>query len=253
MDTRLQEGIIGFLLFVVGKENHTSNFICKWGNFLMCKRVFRSALPFFLGGGGGGAWHACNCNMYMISIEFDMVLKQFNLNISQSNNFVFNGNIGDLLSDVSDQFLSNLTTKLHNLSHEYVWMSLIFIWEPRAENAKEILQRFWWSGVWIWEILRWWSTCPPPPPHPLSPYPQSRFKGDEFIYISLRQKKKTLDSVLSCVNQFDMPWCDVRYNRIMLVDTSFSCADHYFRSHEKETSKCLHCFICEDFNRCGLN
>ena len=29
MDTRLQEGIIGFLLFVVGKENQTANFICK--------------------------------------------------------------------------------------------------------------------------------------------------------------------------------------------------------------------------------
>ena len=29
MDTKLQEGIIGFLLFVVGKENQTVNFICK--------------------------------------------------------------------------------------------------------------------------------------------------------------------------------------------------------------------------------
>ena len=29
MDTRLQEGIIGFLLFVVGKENQTANFICE--------------------------------------------------------------------------------------------------------------------------------------------------------------------------------------------------------------------------------
>ena len=47
MDTRLQEGIIGFLLFVVGKENQTANFICKWGNSLMCKTVVRSALPFF--------------------------------------------------------------------------------------------------------------------------------------------------------------------------------------------------------------
>ena len=47
MHTRLQEGIIGFLLFVVGKENQTANFICKWGNSLMCKTVVRSALPFF--------------------------------------------------------------------------------------------------------------------------------------------------------------------------------------------------------------
>ena len=47
MDTRLQEGIIGFLLFVVRKENQTANFICKWGNSLMCKTVVRSALPFF--------------------------------------------------------------------------------------------------------------------------------------------------------------------------------------------------------------
>ena len=47
MDTRLQEGIIGFLLFVVGKENQTANFICKRGNSLMCKTVVRSALPFF--------------------------------------------------------------------------------------------------------------------------------------------------------------------------------------------------------------
>ena len=76
MDTRLQEGIIGFLLFVVGKfllfvvgkENQTANFICKCGNSLMCKTVVRSALPFFflllffLGGGGGGAWHTCHCN-----------------------------------------------------------------------------------------------------------------------------------------------------------------------------------------------
>ena len=29
MDTRLQEGIIGFLLLVVGKENKTANFIFK--------------------------------------------------------------------------------------------------------------------------------------------------------------------------------------------------------------------------------
>ena len=29
MDTRLQEGIIGFVLFVVGKENQTAKFICK--------------------------------------------------------------------------------------------------------------------------------------------------------------------------------------------------------------------------------
>ena len=29
MDTRLQEGITGFLLFVVGKENQTANFIRK--------------------------------------------------------------------------------------------------------------------------------------------------------------------------------------------------------------------------------
>ena len=29
MDTRLQEGIIGFLLFVVGKENQIANFIYK--------------------------------------------------------------------------------------------------------------------------------------------------------------------------------------------------------------------------------
>ena len=29
MDTRLEEGIIGFLLFVVRKENQTANFICK--------------------------------------------------------------------------------------------------------------------------------------------------------------------------------------------------------------------------------
>ena len=27
MDARIQEGIIGFLLFVVGKENQTANFI----------------------------------------------------------------------------------------------------------------------------------------------------------------------------------------------------------------------------------
>ena len=47
MDTRLQEGIIGFLLFVVGKENQTANFICKGGNSLMCKTVVRSAF-FFL-------------------------------------------------------------------------------------------------------------------------------------------------------------------------------------------------------------
>ena len=47
MDTRLQEGIIGFLLFVVGTENQTANFICKRGNSLMCKIVVRSALPFF--------------------------------------------------------------------------------------------------------------------------------------------------------------------------------------------------------------
>ena len=47
MDTRLQEGIIGFLLFVVGKENQTANFICKRGNSLMCKTVVKSALPFF--------------------------------------------------------------------------------------------------------------------------------------------------------------------------------------------------------------
>ena len=47
MDTRLQEGIIGFLLFVVGKEKQTANFICKWGNSLMCKRVVRFALLFF--------------------------------------------------------------------------------------------------------------------------------------------------------------------------------------------------------------
>ena len=67
MDTRLQEGIIGFLLFVVGKENQTDNFICKWGNSLMCKTVVRSALPFFLllfyfilfl------AWHTCHCNFH---------------------------------------------------------------------------------------------------------------------------------------------------------------------------------------------
>ena len=29
MDTRLQEGIIGFVLFVVGKENQTANVIFK--------------------------------------------------------------------------------------------------------------------------------------------------------------------------------------------------------------------------------
>ena len=70
MNTRLQEGIIGFLLFVVGKGNQTANFICKGGKTLMCKTVVRSALPFFssfffflsffffffL------AWHACHCN-----------------------------------------------------------------------------------------------------------------------------------------------------------------------------------------------
>ena len=47
MDTRLQEGIIGFLLFVVLKENQTANFICKWGNSLMCKTVVKSAFPSF--------------------------------------------------------------------------------------------------------------------------------------------------------------------------------------------------------------
>ena len=64
MDTRLQEGIIGFLLFVVGKENQTANFICKWGNSLMYKTVVRFAFFFsssfffffFL------AWHTCHCN-----------------------------------------------------------------------------------------------------------------------------------------------------------------------------------------------
>ena len=29
MDTILQEGIIGFLVFVVGNENQTADFICK--------------------------------------------------------------------------------------------------------------------------------------------------------------------------------------------------------------------------------
>ena len=64
MDTRFQEGIIGFLLFAVGKENQTASFICKWGNSLMCKTVVRSALPFFfffffL------AWHTCHCNIFL--------------------------------------------------------------------------------------------------------------------------------------------------------------------------------------------
>ena len=64
MDTRLQEGIIGFLLFVVGKENQTANFICKWGNSLMCKTVVRSALPFFffLFFFFFFAWYTCHCN-----------------------------------------------------------------------------------------------------------------------------------------------------------------------------------------------
>ena len=64
MDTRLQEGIIGFLLFVVGKENQTANFICKWGSSLMCKTVVSFFLLFLGGGGGGGgvAWHTCHCN-----------------------------------------------------------------------------------------------------------------------------------------------------------------------------------------------
>ena len=57
MDTRLQERIIGFLLFVVGKENQTAYFICKKGNSLMCKSVVRSALPLFGGRGWGGGGH----------------------------------------------------------------------------------------------------------------------------------------------------------------------------------------------------
>ena len=83
MDTRLQEGIIGFLLFVVGKENQTANFICKWGNSLMCKTVVRSALPFFfffflfffffffffL------AWHTCHCN-FLISFNHFHSMRQ---------------------------------------------------------------------------------------------------------------------------------------------------------------------------------
>ena len=67
MDTRLQEGIIGFLLFVVGKENQTANFMWKWGNSLMCKTVVRSALPFFFSSSSFFffflAWHTCHCNL----------------------------------------------------------------------------------------------------------------------------------------------------------------------------------------------
>ena len=63
MDTRFQEGIIGFLLFVVGKENQTANFICKRGNSLMCKTVVRSAFFFSSSFFWGGAWHTCHCNI----------------------------------------------------------------------------------------------------------------------------------------------------------------------------------------------
>ena len=77
MDTRLQEGIIGFLWCVVGKENQTANFIRKWGSSLMCKTVVRSALPFFfllffL------AWHTCHCNMFQARLScllFDLLFR----------------------------------------------------------------------------------------------------------------------------------------------------------------------------------
>ena len=66
MDTRLQQGIIGFLLFVVGKENQTANFICKWSNSLICKTVVRSAFFFFFLFFFFLAWHTCHCNLIKV-------------------------------------------------------------------------------------------------------------------------------------------------------------------------------------------
>ena len=66
-------------IFIVGKVNQTANFICKWGNSLMCKTVVRPALPFFF----FFFWHVipaiviwgpCKRNMHIFALVDSWIL-----------------------------------------------------------------------------------------------------------------------------------------------------------------------------------
>ena len=121
MDRRLQEGIIGFLLFVVGKENQTADFICKWGNSLMCKTVVRFALPFFFSSSSFFfvffffcflAWHTCHCDYNNIDVSFILKKKRE----------------CSVMCLISQRYVHMRVTSQEEVCRELEWWPVIRVW-----------------------------------------------------------------------------------------------------------------------------